>query len=138
VQQDVAGLDVAMHEALGMGGGQAGRNLASDADDFVNRQRSAAIDFVLQRAAGHVLQRQIRPPLVLLDGVDLDDMFAADRGGGSRFAKPAQPRDLDAGIWPAKEFQANEAPQLLIAGFKGDAHAAAAGEADDGVVADVP
>ncbi len=47
VQQDVARLDVAVDQALRMGGGQAAGNLPADAQHLRHRQRPARVEFLL-------------------------------------------------------------------------------------------
>ena len=87
LQQDVGRLDVAVDQALGVRGGQAGGRLHADPQDLRQRERPVAVEPVLERPAGDVLHDQERQPGRLDHGVDRDDVLVHDRRRGPRLAE---------------------------------------------------
>ena len=89
VDQDVLGLDVAVDDVAGVGGGERARDLDRVGDRLVDRQAAHAADAVLQRLALDVLEDDVGPA-VLLPGVDhADDVRVAELGDGASLAPEA-------------------------------------------------
>jgi hypothetical protein len=84
VQQDIGGLDVAMHQALRVRGRQSSGRLHANAQDFFQLQRAGSIQALLERDAGDVFHNQVRKPFCLFDRVDRDNVLMADGGRSSR------------------------------------------------------
>ncbi len=60
LEQNVARLDIAVNQPLGMRGREAMRGLHADAHDLAHRQRLFAVEPLLERFAGNELHHQIR------------------------------------------------------------------------------
>jgi hypothetical protein len=89
LQQDVRRFDVAVHEPLGMGRGQARGRLVSDPQDLQQFEGPLAVEPVLQRAAGDVFHDQVRQSVRLLHVVYGDNVLVDDgRGGVGLAAEP--------------------------------------------------
>ena len=122
--EHVLGLEVAMDDALAMGGLESRGEPQRDAERFLARQRSAA-HHVAQRLAVQVLAGDVGPAVDFLERVDGRDVGMDERGGRPGFA--SQPLLLGAG--PAERghrLQGHPAVQPRVLGLEHDAHAAAA------------
>ena len=95
VDPDVVGLDVAVHDAVGVGVGERVGDLASRRDHLLRLQpaRGGAFQPVRQGPAGHVAGDEARGAVVLEDVVDGDDVaVAAEPRGEPRLAPQPLPR----------------------------------------------
>ena len=79
-EEQVLGLDVAMHDALGMRGAQRGRGLRGDAQRALLGQLVLAREALGERFAIEVLHHHERAAVIgVADVVDVDDVLVADR-----------------------------------------------------------
>jgi hypothetical protein len=78
--QDVSRLDVAVHRAALMGGGQAVGDLGADPGDALGRQRALLGDELRQVARRDVLHHEPVVLAVLDRVVDRDDVAMVERG----------------------------------------------------------
>ena len=88
-EPDVAGLDVAVDEAGGVGGGQALGHLGGDAQGLGQGQLAFAFQAGVERFALEQRHGQVGDAVVLADLVDGDDVVVLDAGGGAGFAQEA-------------------------------------------------
>ncbi len=84
--QDVARLDVAMHQARALGVVEADRRLANVMAGTQDAQRPALLDDVLQAGAVDVLHDKEVQVLILVDVVGVDDVGMVDGGDGAGLA----------------------------------------------------
>ena len=95
----------------------------------------AAVEPLLQRCAGDVLHHQVGHGAGVLDGVDGDDVVVADGGGGPGLAdEPLAGGGADASQ-RGQHLDGDDAVQLVVEGPQHDAHAAAADDFQDLVMA---
>src|SRR5262249_42102993 len=126
LQQDVSRLDVAVHQALGVGGGQAGGDLPADAQHLPQRHRPTAVELLLERWSIDELHDQVGDWALVFDGVDSDDVLVADGGRRPSLADEALPgRAGGRQLW-GQDFDGNDAMQLVVESPQYDAHAAPA------------
>ena len=78
--QDVAGLDVAVDQAAGMGGGQCPRHPGPDPGNLAGRERAAPAQDRGEVLAVDQLHDDVRAARVLAVVVDRDDIRVAQRG----------------------------------------------------------
>src|SRR5581483_3004803 len=89
-QEYVRRLDIAVHQAPGVGGGQALGDVAADLQDGVDRQGPVLMpQIVLERLPAQERHRQAGNTLVLLDLVDGDDVIVLDGGRRAGFTHEA-------------------------------------------------
>ena len=93
-------------------------------------------DQVLERAAVEILHGDERMAVLLRDFVNRADVGMIQRGSGSRFATEPFKRLRVAGDVLGKEFQRNEAAELVVLGFVDDAHTSTAEFLDHSIVGD--
>src|SRR3989442_296520 len=85
LEPDVAGLDVAVDQALIVSGGQPVSDLAADAQDLARRQDRLASQPVAQRLALQKLHGEKEDAALLTDLVDAHDVVVGKLGGRPRF-----------------------------------------------------
>ena len=87
-QQDVLGLDVAVHEPGGVGGGERHEHRLEQVERPRRRQRALGAEHVAQGAAGHPLHHQVGGAGVGVGAlvVDGDDLGARQPSGRARLA----------------------------------------------------
>ena len=134
-EQDVGRLDVAMDQALLVSGGQAGGDLAADAEDLLQLQRAFAVDFVLERLAVDELHHQVGRLVRVVDGVDRDDVIVMHGRGGRGLAEEALDGGRIGGQLRGHHLDGHDAAELGVEGPQHDAHAAVADDFDDLVFA---
>lgn len=88
-EEDVRGFEVAMQDALGVGGFEGVEQLESDAGDVVGADRLALVDPLLEGSLVVEGHDEEGPALVLSGGVDFDDVRVAEGGDGSGFGEEA-------------------------------------------------
>ena len=135
--EDVAGLDVAVHDAELVGGGERRGDLPADPRRLGHAQRAALAELLRERDRRQELHDQAGLALVLDDVEDGDGVAVVQPGGDPRLAHRAVGGEL--GLLGA---QPDLRPQLLdrdgaleplVAGLPHDAHATAADLADEAV-----
>ncbi len=89
VEEDIARLQVAVDDALGVRGVEAARHLLDDAQDFAVLQRAVAAQSVGQRAAGHQPHHQVELAVILAVIVNRHDGGMLDHGDGLGLALEA-------------------------------------------------
>jgi hypothetical protein len=135
--QDVAGLEVAVDEADGVGGGEALADLAEDADDLAPAPRRGGEPGV-EGGAGDVLHHQKELLAVDVDVVDRHDVGVREAGEPLRFAQQAEAAAVAAGRvgLRVEQLEGDRALELGVVGEVDDAHAALSQGALEGVAAD--
>ena len=88
--QDVGGLDVAMHDVGGMSGLQRRRDLLAQADYVIDRQTTGG-DALFERAARHDLHHDEVDVAGRIHLVDGDDVRVVEGGGGPRLLDETLP-----------------------------------------------
>jgi hypothetical protein len=130
---DVLGLEIAMHDAALMRGGEAVGDLGGDVEDGAHRHR-ALLDDRSQIAPFDVLHDDEGRAVVGADLVDRHDVRMIERGGGTRLLREARQRVLLRGEPRREHLDRDFAPELRIACDKDFAHAARADRAEHFVV----
>ncbi len=97
-EEDVLGLEVAVDDARGVGGGERAADLRGDAQRARHVERALALDHHAELNALEVLHDEVHGAVGRGAGVgDVDDVRVADLGGGARLA----PEPLDQVGHPA-------------------------------------
>ena len=78
LDHDVLGLEVAVHDALLVRGGQALRDLLRDLDHALERQRACLAQHLRQRLAFDERHRQVLDAVDLAEVVNADDVLVRD------------------------------------------------------------
>ena len=86
---DVAGLEVAVHEALGVGEGEPVEDLLHDLELLLEPQGGALLDQVAQVGALEQLHRHVGDALLLAELVDGDDVRVGQLARGPRLLEEA-------------------------------------------------
>src|SRR5262249_45060491 len=140
VEQDVAGLEVAVDDAVGVDGGQGLGDLAGQAEGRL-RGAEAALGAEpggerLPLDEGH---DDVGDAVLLADVVDGADVGVADGGGGAGLAEEAAAGHLRglAGVVAARHLDGDGALQLRVERLVDDSHAAGAERLEDDVPADL-
>lgn len=135
VADQVLGLDVEVHHAGAVCERQAGAGVVDQPEQLAPRRRLRLADERRQRLARHVLHGDERPPVVLADVEDGDDVRVVETAGGARLAGEAL---AGGGVERVREhLHGDVTADQRIAGQIDLAHAAAAEQADGLEAADV-
>ena len=86
VDEDVAGLDVAVHHAVAVGVAYGAGDLAQDGLHRGHGQRAGFPEDAVERAAVDVLHDEVQQPVGVPDGIDRDDVGMAQGGGRAGLA----------------------------------------------------
>ena len=132
---DVAGLDVAVDDALGVGRAERRRDLQRDVHDGRRRQLVAR-HVGLEVEPVHALHGDERPTLEAVDLVDRADVRVIQLRDGVGFALEAPLGVRVVGGFLGQELQGDFPGQTDVFGLVDDAHAASAELAGDAVVTD--
>ena len=124
-QEDVRGLDVAMHDALRVRGVKGVGDLDTEIDNLVNLEHAAG-DAIVEGLALHPLHHDEWLALVFTDVVHRADVGVVQRGGGPRFdAKPFHSLPISRQFF-RDEFEGNLAAKAGVVSAVNDAHTAGA------------
>ena len=116
VEHDVLGLDVAMHQARGMDRRNRGTQVHAEPRDFGRRERAAAVERLLERAALDELHPQTDAPVDGLCAVDGDDIWMADAREQPPFLDDGGTRAVIVEDVRAQQLQSDLAIQARIPG----------------------
>ena len=110
IDQDVARLDVAMHQSQVMHRSQARGHVAANANRILNRQRPMLGNALLERLAGDVLENEVGQTSGFVYGVNGNHVRAMDSGRGAGLAKkPLAGRGIGRDV-RCENFQAHVRP----------------------------
>ena len=128
--EDVVGLEIAMHDAACMRRFEPARSLRRDGGRLLRRQRTAA-DQVAQRLAFEQFGDGVVHAVVAAEIVNREDVGMRERGDGARFA--FEPRDaIRVGADRGRQhLECDIAPQLDVMRAVDLTHSARAEQADD-------
>ena len=128
--EDVLGLEIAVHDALVVRLRERERDAARDGEEALERQRLAD-EVAAQRLALDELHREVRAPVRLADLVDRDEVRVRHGGRRARLAQEAgAPSGIARDLF-AQHLQRDRAAEALVVGEVDDAHAAAPELGDD-------
>ena len=133
--EDVRGLDVAMHDAFGVRGVQRVGDLDGERADC-SISIGLAADAMLQRQAFQKLHGDEGLAVLFADVVDRADVGMIQRGRGLRFALKARQRLRIRATSSGRNFSATKRCRRDVLGLVDHTHAAAAQLLDDAVVRD--
>ncbi len=132
-QQDVRGLDVAVHEAGGVRLVQRRADLRDDPRRPLGRQPALAPDEAADVVAGDVAHRDVRDPALVARVIDRDDVGVIDRRRDLRLAHEPVADRLVLEQPGRDDLQRDRAIERELRRPVDDAHAAAAGDRLDPV-----
>ena len=121
-QQDVAGLDVAMDQALGVRGVQRRGRLRDDRDRTRRIQPGVGPQEALQVRSLDVPHRDVQHAVGLARVVDGDDVGMVETGGDARFADEPLPERFILGELGTEDLQRDPAPEAQVLGQVDDGH----------------
>ena len=122
-EEDIRGLDVAMHDALRVRGVERVGDLDADVDNLLDLER-AGRDAIVQCLALHPFHDDERLAIVLADVVDGADVGMVQRGCGARFNAEALNGLSIARQILGDELQRDRTAKAGVVGAVDDAHAA--------------
>ncbi len=123
--EEVGGLDVAVDDALGVGGGEGIGDLAAQLQHQLGGQGPAG-DAVLEDLAFEQLHSDEGLAVVLVNFMDGADVGVVEGSGGAGFAQEAFERLAVAGELFGQELESDEAAELGVFGLVDHTHATAA------------
>jgi hypothetical protein len=133
--EDVRGLDVAMHDAARMRGVESVGNLDADIEELVYRERAAG-DSLAQSLAFEQFHDEKRLAIMFADIVDRADSRVIQGRGRASFALEAFEREWISSEIRGEELQRDRASQTRIFRAENLAHAAAADGFENPVMGD--
>ena len=133
--KDIGGLDISMHDALGMRRIQRVRDIDCEAQQEIEFEGTAA-DAMLQGLAFKVLHNDEGSPILLSDIVDGTDVRMVETGSSLSFATKTRKKVLVGSDVLRKKLQGDAATERCILGLENDTHAAAAQPLQNAVVRD--
>ena len=131
--ENVGGLDVAMEDALFVGGVESVGELDADVDGARNGKGAGGDEFV-EGLAFEQLHSDECSAIVFFDGVNRANAGMIERGSRAGFTEETLEGLFVAMRGLRKKLQGHTAAELGVFGFVDDAHAAAAKLAEDFVV----
>ena len=137
VDDDVAGLQIAVDDALGMGGGHRSSNAQKIAHGSRHGQRPP-LENPAEREAGHIVHRVKKLPFVLAPAMDRDDARMAELARGPRLEDKTLHVDGVQGAVGQHHLQGDQPAGSRFARPIDHAHAAAGNLPQQLVVAERP
>ena len=137
VEQDVGGLDVAVHEPDGVRGVERGADLQRDARDAAGRDAALAGEQALQVGPGHVAHDEVEVAALLAGRVDRDHVGMVDRRRDARLALEALAEAGIARPLGGDQLDGDGPAERQLGRAVDDAHAAAAGDRLDAAAGDL-
>ena len=134
-EENIGGLDVAMHDAFRMSSVESAGHLHRDVEQFVHRHR-LAIDAMPQRLAFEQLHDDERTGVLLVNLMNGADVGIVQRGCGAGFALKSLESLGVLGQFVGKEFQSDIAAEAQILGLIDNTHPAATELLNDPVMRD--
>ncbi len=134
--QDVRGLDVAVHEAAAVGGVQRGRELLEQLDRSRRLDRPLLDQDLAEVGAGDVVHDEEQHPLMLARVMDPDDVRVMQRGGDARLALEPLAELLVLGERGRQHLERVDPVQRDVRDAVDEAHAAAADQLVNAVAPD--
>ena len=136
VEHEVAGLDIAVDDSLGMGGLEPAGGLDDAVDRLRHGHRPAVADDAIEVAAFDVFHHQEMHAAIFV-GIDGGhDVGMFQPAGGLDFAAESHDRLSVAGEGRRKDLESADAAQPAVAALEDHAHAALADLVEDDVVSD--
>ena len=132
LEQDVLGLDIAMHDVAAVRVVQRARHLPGDLHGFLHGEPRVPPQPVAQRLALHVGHDVIEEARRLPGIVQREDVRVREPGGDGDLAQEARRPDAQGQV-RMKNFQGDVTPVLQVSGEQHDGHPAAAQLALDAI-----
>ena len=123
-----------MHQALRVGRGQPTGRLHPDSHHLPNRKRTLGPDAVLESDAADEFHHQEGNGAILVHGVDVDDVFVADGGGGLGLAGKPPAGGAHGRQRRGQQLDRDHPPQLGVVGLEHHPHPAAPDHSENLVV----
>ncbi len=136
--QDVAGLDVPVDQAVLVGGVEGGGDLRGDPYGVRQRQWSAQVEEAAQVAAGDVPHGDVEHSVRLAGLEDRHDVRVVDRRGHLGLVGEALAEGVVAGEFGGEQLEGDRALQAQVAGPVDDGHATAPDLALDEIARHLP
>ena len=136
-QQDVRGLDVAVHEPGGVRGVERARDLVDDRRGARRLEPPLGAQQPVQVGAGDPAHHEVQPPVLLARLVDRDHVRVIDRRRHPRLALEALAEVAVGGVLGRDQLERDRASQRDLGRAVDDAHAAAAGDRLDTAARDM-
>jgi len=131
--KDIGGLDVAMNDAAGVSGLEAGGDVDGNVEEFIGIERLVTQE-MLESEAIEKFHGDESLAVLLTDIVNGADIRMIEGGSGLRFALEAGEGLWIEGDFGRKEFEGDKAVQAGVFGFVDNAHATTAEFFEDAVV----
>ena len=136
VEHEVAGLDVAVDDSLGMRGLEPAGGLDDASRRLGDGQRPAVADDAIEVAAFDEFHHQEMDAAIFVGINSGDDVGMFQTTGGLDFATESQARPVGRGRKRGEDLQSAHAPEPAVAGLEDHAHSALADLVEDDVVSD--
>jgi hypothetical protein len=133
--KDIGGLDISMHDALGMRRIQRVRDIDCEAQQEIEFEGTAA-DAMLQGLAFKVLHNDEGSPILLSDIVDGTDVRMVETGSSLSFATKTRKKVLVGSDVLRKKLQGDKSAETSVFSLENNPHTPATKLLDDSVVGD--
>ncbi len=133
LQEDVAGLDVAVQHPARVGGRQRVERLGHHEQDALGRQRPPGDDLVAQRGPGQALHHEIGRRVIFAEVQHGDDVGMDEPCGDQRLLLEPLPHARERPRLGPQDLHRRLALETLVEGVEDSGHAALAQEAVDAV-----
>jgi len=133
--EDVGGLDVAVHNAAGMRGIECVGHFDGQVEQALQFERTS-VERMLQGAAGQILHHDEQAAFMLANLMDGADVGMVQGGGSAAFAAEALKSLGIAGSFLGKKFEGDKAAEGSVFSLVNHTHSAAASKLYDAVMRD--